>query len=190
MNYLEPPHRHRRYHTDMYMDIIKIDILRDCGTAGVIVSIDGSGEFVEYLIHGHNWSNDRFDVTRDGWRIQNYPPIEELDTLAKALYDIDTTSQKYIGYHDSKVAIQLSGMVNVFRNWIKAQKDPPTKAIVPPREDVVEIVTTKLANQIAEMMEADVLEKMQCYAIRDGQFIFTPTPEGGFIKLRRNNEAE
>lgn len=181
----------------MNMEILSIDYYRDGSTAGVIVSIDGSPEQVEYLIHGHNWSNARFDVTRDGWGVQNYPSDDELKQLSLALEDFKH-SEKYKGWQQTadeiafleKDAHRLSGMVDVFRYWLKSQENPPTKAIVPPKEDVVEIVTTRLSNQIAEMMEADVLEKMQCYAIRDGQFIFTPTPEGGFIKLRRNNEAE
>jgi hypothetical protein len=181
----------------MNMEILSIDYYRDCSTAGVFVSIDNSPERVEYLIHGHNFHNGRFDVTRDGWGVQNYPSNEELKELGLALEDFKH-SEKYEGWQKTEEEIKylevnahrLSGMVAVFRYWLNSQENPPTKAIVPPREDVVEIVTTRLSNQIAEMMEADVLEKMQCYAIRDGQFIFTPTPEGGFIKLRRNNEAE
>ena len=54
-------------------------------------------------------------------------------------------------------AHRLSGMVSVFRHWLKNQKNPPTKAIVAPRINVVQEVENKLMNQIAELMENDVL---------------------------------
>lgn len=181
----------------MYMEIVSIDYYRDCSTAGVFVSIDGSPEQVEYLIHGHNWDNARFDVTRDGWSVQNYPSNDELKELSLALGDFKH-SEKYQGWQQTadeiayleKEAHRLSGMVDVFRYWLKSQENPPTKAIVPPKEDVVEIVTTQLSKQLADMYDREILGNMQCLTIRDGKFIFTPMPKDGFIKLEKTNEEE
>lgn len=180
----------------MYMEILSIDYYRDGSTAGVIVSIDNLPETVEYLIHGHNFGNGRFDVTRDGWDVQNYPSNMELKELSFALEDFKY-SEKYQGWQKTEEEInileigahQLSGMVRVFRYWLNSQENPPTKAIVPPRENVEAITTAKLVKQLADEIDADILKKMPCYAIRDGNVIFTPVPEGGFIKLRRDNEA-
>ena len=179
------------------MDIISIDYYRDCSTAGVKVIIDNDQEPVEYLIHGNNFGNDRFDVTRDGWDVQNYPSDLELLELSIALMDFKY-SEKYKGWQRTGEEIDileadahcLSGMVTVFRHWLKNQTNPPTKAIVPPSVDVVQEVQNKLMNQIAEMMENDVLERMRAIAIADGKVIFAPMPEGGFIKLEKTDETK
>lgn len=122
------------------MDIFSIDYYRDCATAGVKVIIDNAQEPVEYLIHGNNFGNDRFDVTRDGWSVQNYPSLVELQELSHALSDFKYTG-RYQGWQRTEEEInylevgahRLGGMVSVFRHWLKNQKNPPTKAIVPPR---------------------------------------------------------
>lgn len=181
----------------MYMEIISIDYFRDCSTAGVYVTIDGSPEKVEYLIHGNNWGNARFDVTKDGWSIQNYPSHSELKELSLALEDFKH-SEKYQGWQQTEEDIRrlevdahrLAGMVDVFTYWLKEQENPPLKAIVPPSEDIIKITETKLAKQLADEFDKAILSEMTCYAIRDGKFIFAPTPEGGFVKLEKNNEAE
>ena len=92
----------------MYMEIVSIDYYRDCSTAGVFVFIDGSPEKVEYLIHGHNWDNARFDVTRDGWGFQNYPSNDELKELSLALEDFKH-SEKYQGWQktDTQVIVDV-----------------------------------------------------------------------------------
>lgn len=179
------------------MDIFSIDYYRDCATAGVKVIIDNAPEPVEYLIHGNNFGNDRFDVTRDGWGVQNYPSLVELQELSHALSDFKYTG-RYQGWQRTEEEInylevgahRLAGMVSVFRHWLKNQTNPPTKAIVHPRVDVVQEVQNKLMNQIAEMMENDVLERMRAIAIADGKLIFAPMPEGGFIKLEKTDETE
>lgn len=47
-----------------------------------------------------------------------------------------------------------------------------------------------MAKQLSDMFDREILENMQCYVIRDGKFIFTPIPEGGFLEpIRRDNET-
>ena len=182
----------------MNMSILSIDYYRDCSTASVLVSINNSPEVVEYLIHGHNFGNGRFDVTRDGWDAQNYPSQVELKELGLALEDFKH-SENYNGWQKTEEEIkrletnahQLSGMVDVFRYWLNSQENPPIKAIVPPRENVKESTINKLVKQLADEINADILLKISSYEIRDGKFIFAPCPEGGFLNLRKDeNEAE
>lgn len=148
------------------MKITSIDYYRDCSTTGVIVEVDGNS--TEYLIHGSNWGNNRFDVTVGGWSVQAYPCIRDLKELEAALADFEY-SEQYTGWqktsdqieHLTKDAHALSGMVRVFRHWLENTENPPAGYPVQPPEDIEAIVVDRLSKELSEIMEQEALNNLE-----------------------------
>lgn len=65
------------------MKVTLISQYRDCST-GSIITIQDDGSKLEYLVHSHNWGNDRIDITKGGFKKQLPVNRDEILELVEA----------------------------------------------------------------------------------------------------------
>lgn len=146
------------------MKILSINQYRDCGTMGVTVQLD-DGEVVEYLVHGHNRRNERFDVTRGGWKVQLTPTVQELKRLSAELWEYEYDPEiDYFKDKDlfMKILYVVNGMIDVYVHYLDNTKNyVPGAYVTEPMKDPMDLAVEGMANQLAQMMEEECMNALE-----------------------------